>query len=655
MLPEAHSVLTPEQQRKRTTVDALVSLIETKWSSAVSARQGVSAEMVKSQRALKGEPISGIHLIPELPITYNITASIHRGIVALISDAFAASAENLFVVSTTTVPTLSEEDTMEVARGVQETLAMQEHMSGEPASDEDGMQLEEEFTKALLADVKEKAVEAAQALGDEIKDSFEENGWGIAVSQAIYDFIAFPAMVIKAPASVYKKKKVWDNGALRVTHDVVNGVERIAPYNFYPAPNAQDVQSADFVFEVRTVSANELAILATDISYDGAEILRVFAEHPLGLSLSAGTDPASVITKQTLFSHDVGVGFYEVKCFYGKAMGAHLSELGIEGTDPTRQYEAEIFVIGSCVIRAVLTGESGRPFHTLAYDPIPGSLWGHSPVTRLFDVQRAINSAYAAMIRDLQLAGVHIELTTGRLHDEDNISDKSLAPGVVRVVNSDPSGAGRRAYDIFPVTPSSDSFRQTINDLEDKAYKLVGFTRMTLGETQGSGTIGRTAGGVAAMLNQANKGLRQILRSIETNVIEPVVQSFIDTRLMTDPPEGIRGDVNVRARGLTGLLEREGQVDSLQWQLQTLAAFAEKVDPVTGQPIIPSSVPLALVKQMFVAKGLKTDGIFPDARGGAGGLPAQPTPQDPTAAPELDGRSPDAAAAIAQSNNPMGA
>ena len=91
MLPETPSVLTPEQQRKRSTVDAIVALIDTKWSAAVTARQGVSMEMVKSQRALKGEPITGEHLVPELPITYNITASIHRGIVALISDAFAAS------------------------------------------------------------------------------------------------------------------------------------------------------------------------------------------------------------------------------------------------------------------------------------------------------------------------------------------------------------------------------------------------------------------------------------------------------------------------------------------------------------------------------------------------------------------------------------
>jgi hypothetical protein len=190
--------------------------------------------------------------------------------------------------------------------------------------------------------------------------------------------------------------------------------------------------------------------------------------------------------------------------------------------------------------------------------------------------------------------------------------------------------------------------------MEEKAYKLVGFTRMTLGETQGSGTIGRTAGGVAAMLNQSAKGLRQVLRSMENKIIEPIVQSFVDKRLMDDPPAHIRGDVNVRARGLTGLIEREGQVETLGWQLQSLSAFAGKVDPDTGKSIIPASVPLELTKQMFRAKGLSTKGIFPESDGSVAAPPPTPTVDMPGEPPPLDNRSAAAVDAMATSNNPMG-
>jgi hypothetical protein len=651
--------LTPEQQRKQTTTQALVALIETKWSAAVSARSAVTLQMNKAHNALKGKPLSGEYLLADLPITYNISASMHRGIVALLADTFAASAENLFVVNTTTVPTLTDEDTLMISQAVREASELENEMTGAPMTEADAMQLEQDMTADLREDLLTKAQDAAQVLGEEVKDSFEENGWASAITQGLYDFVAYPAMVVKAPAPVYKKKKVWDQGRMKIIHEVINGVERIAPYNFYPAPNAEDVQSADYIFELRTISANELVQLADDPLYDSKEIMRVFDEHPTGFALTGGSAANKLIMTTQTFTQNEGVGFYDVRCFYGKVMGVHLGELGIEGTDPMRQYEAEVFVIGSCVIRAVLTSESGRPFHTLAYDPVPGSLWGESPVTRLFDVQSALNNAFASMIADLQLSGLHVELTTSRLHSDDQIAGMSLAPRVVRKVNPDPSGSGRRAYDIFTVQPNSAAFRETMADLEEKAYKLVGFTRMTLGETQGSGTIGRTAGGVASMLNQASKLRLQLLRSIEGKIIEPVVQSFIDTRLMTNPPPEIRGDVNVRARGLTGMVEREGQVESLQWQLQTLAAFAEKVDPVTGRPIIPSTVPLALVKQMFRAKGLKTEGIFPEDTGGAEqmGAPEMGMPasmQEPAGSVQLDNRSPDAAAAIEQSNNPMG-
>jgi hypothetical protein len=646
--------LTDAELKKRQTVNTVVAFVSSRWQAAVSARSTVTADMVKVVRALQGTPLSGSHLIPELPLTYNITASIHRGIVALITDAFAATSESLFVVSTTTVPTIEDDVLQEIEDAVIETMQIQQAETGVLPADEVALDLREEMMFSVREALKIRAQDAAKELGDDIKDSFEENGWGRAITQAVSDFVAYPAMVIKAPAPVYKKKKVWVDNVMRITQEITQGVERIAPYNFYPAPNAQDVETADYLFELRTISANELAALAEDIAYDAKEISRVFAEHETGFSIVDSANDSKLFTTPNGLVQNQGVGFYDVQCFYGKIMGSHLSELGIEGTDPTRQYDAEVFVIGSCVIRAVLTGESGRPFHTLAYDPIPGSLWGHSPVTRLFDIQSVANNAFPAMVRDLQISGLHIELDTARLAEDDKLESTSITPGVVRLVKPSFDGTSSRAYNLFSVQSTAAAFREVINDLEEKAYKQVGFTRMTLGETQGSGTIGRTAGGVAAMLNQSAKGLRQVLRAMENQIIEPIVQSFIDHRLMNDPPEYIRGDVNVRARGLTGLVEREGQVESLQWQLQTLAAFAEKVDPATGKPIIPATVPLAIVKQMFRAKGLSTKGVFPDEDGGVEQPALAEGQQEVSQGMPLDNRSAVAKDAISTSNNPMG-
>lgn len=651
------TLLTPAQQKKRDTCDALAGLVDTRWNAAVSARSWASEQMAQAHRVLQGQPVSGTHSDAEIPIVLNISASMHRGIVSLINDAFSAAADDLFVVKPTALPTLTEEDNARIQRESTMTAAMQEGLTGEPVSDDDMSELEEETTKAIQAEIAEKALEAAQELADVVRDEFQENGWMRAIPEAVSDMIAYPAMVLKSPAAVYRKRKQWVNGSMVITNELMSGVERIAPWNFYPAPNARDVQSADYLFEVRTISANELIALSSDIAYDADEIRRVFDEYPTGYKHRNKDTTVSLIEEPNAFTLNSTVGFYEVRVMYGKVVGSTLEELGVMGTEPHRQYEAQVAVIGSCVIRATLGNDSsgGRPFHVVSYDPIPSSIWGFSPVMRLFDVQRAINNAFVSQVGDMQMSGMHIEVDPDRLHMEEKADVIDIRPRVVRQVKKDTSGQGKRAYDIHYVTANSEQFRASIEAWHNKAFELIGIPRMTLGESVGSGTIGRTAGGVASMLNQASKVLRQVLRNMETHVIESVVQGIIDEKLQDNPPKNLRGDVNVMARGLTGLIEREGQVEALQWQLQSLASFAEKVDPQTGKPIIPSSVPLHLVYQMFKAKGYKTDGIFPDFDAiQTGATPSQSeSPLSPQTAP-LDGRSAVSQASIEQSNNPMG-
>jgi hypothetical protein len=657
--------LTPAQQKKRNTCDALAGLVDTRWNAAVSARAWASQQMAQAHRVLQGQPVSGKHLDVDIPIVLNISASMHRGIVSLINDAFTAASDDLFVVKPTALPTLTDEDTQRIQSEVAMTIAMQEGLTGEPVDQEEADDIEEQITQGIKDEIAEEAIEAAQELADIVRDEFQENGWLRAIPEAVSDMIAYPAMILKSPAAVFRKHKQWVDGRMVVTSELMSGVERIAPWNFYPAPNARDVQSADYIFEVRTISANELIALAADLAYDADEIKRVFDEHPTGYKHQNKDTTTSLIEEPNIFTLNNTAGFYEVRVMYGKVVGSTLEELGVMGTEAHRQYEAQVAIIGSCVIRATLGNDSSgsRPFHVVSYDPIPSSIWGFSPVMRLFDIQRAITNAFVAQVGDMQLSGMHAEVNPDRLHYDDKLDATAILPRKVRLVKTDHS-QGKRAYDIHHVPANSEQFRASIEAWHNKAFELIGIPRMTLGESQGSGTVGRTAGGVASMLNQASKVLRQVLRNMETNVIESVVQGIIDDKLQDNPPENIRGDVNVMARGLTGLIEREGQVEALQWQLQSLAAFAEKVDPETGKPIIPSTVPLHLVYQMFKAKGYKTDGIFPDfddpnAQTGSptpmGGMPSPEaaSPLTPQTMP-LDGRSQVSQASIAQSNNPMG-
>lgn len=180
---------------------------------------------------------------------------------------------------------------------------------------------------------------------------------------------------------------------------------------------------------------------------------------------------------------------------------------------------------------------------------------------------------------------------------------------------------------------------------------LVGIPRLAFGNTQGLGTLGRTAGGMSIVMNQSTKSIKHALRMLEKGVIEPVIQDFIDYELRTSDDPEIRGDVRVYARGVSGMMEQESKNADLEWALQSLASMAGVIDPNTQQPIVPATAIQRVLYQLFKNKGLATDGIFPDfdrqeAVNQILGAPNNPTNE----LPQLDGRSPDAAAAINQAN-----
>lgn len=608
-----------------------------------------------------GQPLTGQHADPDFPVIYDITTPITRGLVALMNDTLTASATDLFTLEATSDPSLTPQAEEAIMGQLQEQqMAMMSlGMSGSMTETQESAKM---LIQAAMVAGAEQAQSAADSLKHTIKDMLQENGFDAAVRAGIHDLVHSLAMVIKAPSPRLKKVKRWDGGRLMFVDELVRGVERIDPVNLYPAPNAVCSQTADYLVEVRTSSPNELAALAASEGYDALEIARVLDMHPEGYK--AVNDDGTVMwlkepdQNTDVVTENVKPFNYDVLIMYGRVRGALLKDFGIEGVEDHLHYEAEIMAVDTCVIRATLNPDPAgkRPFYHTSYDPVQGSFWGRCPVSHVIPLQRAATSAFVALMGDLAMSGIHIELNTAHLHEDDRLTADAVRPRVVRQVKKDATLAGKRAYDIFPVTAQTAAFREELRHLEEKAYEVVGLQRFAVGQTTGAGTIGRTAGGLASLLNQASKGTKQVLRNIENFVVEPVVQHFVDYELQWGEVSAeLHGDVNVQAKGLTEVAENAGQADDLSWALQSISAIADKVDPMTGQPFIPAAAFPRLVYQMFKAKGIPTHGVFPDNFESTSALQGQSAGGLPGAdVPGLDGRSQTSINSINQSNDLMG-
>lgn len=640
-------------------IDELGTLIAARFEKARAAKRPHYADMQDCLKLMHGQPLTPSDgRGPD--ITMDVSSPIVKGIVGLIRDIFMGTTAAPYTINATPVVELPDELEQELLEKVSADL---DYMLAAAGGDTSAVRSQiDELRGVLKLEENRKAGIAAERLSTIIADRLYDADWETQFIEFIEHFCIYPAAIMKVPAIKEVVTMRWTGDTVEPVREVVRQVENISPFDFYPAPYAEDIQTADYVIERRRLTRNELLALRDAAGYSPDAIEAVFEDNPDGAPLSYDseeTDPATDTIGVSKEDRDI----YDAIGYYGRIRNDVLVEYGIDFTDDELlgSSEAEVWVVGKRVIKCLLNPDPAgrRPFYKASFERVAGSFWGASPAMKLRDTQKVCTASVRALVRNMQYSSGPIgEVAKGRVKDGHDVTQ--IIPNTIRVVEPDDMSNGRAAYSFYTVPSLSNELTALFEKFLSYAYELIGIPRLAFGGTQGLGTIGRTSGGMSIVMNQSTKAIKHALRMLEKGVIEPVVQDFINYELRTSDDPEIRGDIRVYARGVSGLMEQESKNSDLEWALQSLSSMVGVIDPTTQQPVVPASAVQRILYQLFKNKGLSTEGIFPDfdkqeafgellaGQGVASpaGMPSDPTGELPT----LDGRSPDAAAAIGDAN-----
>lgn len=622
--------------------------VRDKYQAAFEAKNETYHQMLDCLRQVRGESLPCDEDDDGIDIVMNITSPIVRGVVGLVRDVLANNLEAPFTIKPSPNPDLNEETVSRLMQRLQIELPMLIEQSG--GNEEEVMNGVRAMRNAAKLYQDKEAARAAEAMNSLIEDILLDAGWSKAFGDFIYNFVVYPAAILKSPVTTVKKWKEWSGVSMVVREETVQVVENISPFDIYPAPYSTSPNDGEYLVERRRIRRDELLNLSGVPGYSASGISRVFKAYPNGFTeeYEGGQDNAPTHDIENGTSEDHG--YFDGLGFYGSIPGMYLKEYGVTVDDERSSYEAEIWTIGDIVIKAILNPDplGRRPFHAASFEPIPGSFWGESPVTRLYDTQRVCTATARNLIRNMAYASGPIgEVDVDRV-DEDS-DPRLVIPGTLRLVK-DKRNANRNAYQFYSVPSLSNELMSIFNQFLELSYELIGVPRVAFGSPQGLGTIGRTSGGVAMILNQASKSIKFALRVLEENVIETVIQGFIDHELMYSDDPMIKGDVRVYARGVSGLVEQEQKQSRLEWALQSIVPMMQIVDPSTGAPIVPPAAPLRLLYEIFKANGIPTEGILPDFDVQTAVAEGTPQMNPMFSGGTFDGRNANAAQAIENSN-----
>ena len=644
-------------RRKKRIAALLGAYTRKRYEASVEARRALFDQMKECVRLMDGDQEPDVDGVD---IDVNIVAPIVRGVKALLRDVLGNAAEEPFTVAATPIADLPKDVetrlVTQIAQRMPEVLAVVE-------SEEQLDQFLQAAKNSAVLAINREAVRRARGMEAKVKDDIREAGWVDEFDQFLDNFTIYPYAVMKSPSPQVVPQKEWQGDQMIVFDALTPMIENISPFDFGWAPNAKDLKSAEYLWERRQIPADQLLDLAQTSGYDPEMVDYIFEQLPDGYveDYDDGGEAAKEVAETALNPTETvepqSVGYYDAIGFYGRIKGEYLKEFGVEVDDERRWYEAVVWTVKDIPFQVSLNTDlmGLRPFHVASYDAIPGQIAGRSPAMKLQDVQRVCRASVRALVRNMSYAsGVIGEVEVDRLADNDD--PRLLQANVMRLVNAARSGNQSTAYTFHNIDSHAGELLAVFDKFYALGYETIGIPRMAFGGTEGLGTIGRTSGGMALVMNQAAKTLKDALRSLEQKLIVPVIQGFIDWNNAEGDDPSIKGDVRAYARGVSGILERETQREKLTWALQSIA-------PLVSAGVVPPAAAQRLLYALFQANGIDTAGVLPDFDmmaaigadvGEAGGIPSaggEDGLQMPGSEVTLDGRSADAAGAIENMNS----
>ena len=454
----------------------------------------------------------------------------------------------------------------------------------------------------------EKAKQRAKRMQRQIADRLAQGGYTEAMDAFVEDFVTYPAAIVKGPIYARHKTLTWGAGFTpKVANNPAQTWEHVSPFDIYPAPSSKSPQQGDFIERVR-FRREELYDLKGLPGYKDDEIDHALRDYSGGhLEGWLWTEAERQrLQQETLYMWLSPEGVIDALNYWGSIPGWKLMSYGVPDLEPTRDYECNVLLCGRYILYAAVNPDPlhQRPYRKACYDEIPGAFWGRSIPDLAATSQKMCNALACALADNLSISsGPQVWVHADRFADGEQSME--MYPWKIWQMKSDPQAAGNAAAGIgfFQPPSNAESLMAVMEKWEIKADDATGIPRYTYGNERAGGSAD-TATGLSMLMNNAAKGLRRAISSIDLNVIAPTINDTFTNEMLYNPDESIKGDCIVVPRGAAAILIRES---AQQRRLQFLQMTANPIDA----PIIGAKHRAALLRETAAAMELPVDDVVP--------------------------------------------
>jgi len=417
------------------------------------------------------------------------------------------------------------------------------------------------------------AMVAAKKMQKKIHDQLEESQASKKLRSTAFEMALFGTGIMKGPFATDKEYPNWDEeGVYSPVIKTMPSTSHVSVWNFYPDPDAANMEEAQYVIERHKMSRSQLRSLKKRPFFRGSVVDDVI-EMGEGYIKKYWEDDLRDYTTD----HDIER--FEVLEYWGTIDSETLDQAGVEIPDEMSELDevqANIWYCNGRILRAVINPfkPARIPYYAVPYELNPYSFFGVGIAENMDDTQTLMNGFMRMAVDNAVLSGnLLIEI------DETNLvpgQDLSVYPG--KVFRRQGGAPGQAIFGTkFPnVSGENMQLFDKARVLADESTGLPSFAH---GQTGVSG-VGRTASGISMLMNAAAGGIKTVIKNVDDYLLGPIGKAFFSFNMQFDFDSEIRGDLEVKARGTESLMANEVRSQRLMQFLQvasnpSLAPFAK--------------------------------------------------------------------------------
>jgi hypothetical protein len=647
-----------QERQSEPLMVGITAYLRSAFDAAKRAKDPIERAMLRALRQRNGEyepgKLSSIQKQGGSEIYMMITEVKCRAAESWLRDILMDTGTPPWDIKPTPIPDLPSSRDEIVNQVLGERITGMIQKIGQAPTPAEVEQIKEVIAQELRFAVLQDAQNRTEGMKRKIADQFAEGGWPEAFNEFITDLVTFPAAILKGPCVRRQRKLSWstdDSGKTIAVADeqLAPEFERVDPFRFYPEPGISKVNDG-YAFEHHPLTRMSLSELIGVPGYDDdaiRELLRV-GNGQSWIQSAVELEKNELERKHSTQQRPTEI--YDALEFWGKLSGKMLREWGLteeEVPEPEKEYDANVWIVGNYVIKAVLNYDplGEKPYAVTSFIRNPGAFWGKGIPEIIEDVQSVCNAAARSLVNNMGIAsGPQVEVNLERIPTNEDITQ--MHPWRIWQVLNDPLGGSAPAVRFNQPNDNSGSLMGVYQQFSKLADDHSGIPSYLSGDLNVQGA-GRTASGLSMLMGSAGKSIRQVVMHIDADVIKLVVHRMFVYNMRYDDDESIKGDAQIIPRGAINLAVKD-TVNTRR--VEFLQATANQFD----MEIIGKDGRAAILRE--VAKGLQMpeDEVVPTREKAIFNKKAAQQEAQASIAPPDGGRTGGQPQTLDQAGNPAG-